>query len=265
MEVIIAVCESDPTCAQLAAIVQDPARLLIIKHPAGVPKLRREATLQARGDLIVITEDHCRFPRGWLDGLVRASEEHPGAVCGGPVDNGRRTLAGWAQYFSRYSAFLPKCTAAQVRTLPGNNACYPGRLISDRLALLEEGFWEAEFNHALASDGVTFRLIPALAVTQYQQRGLIEYIPLRFRHGRCYGARRFQSLPNADRVKLLIRSPTLPFLLLFRIARSVVRARWKMGVLLAVSPIILLYVFAWSVGEVTGYLAGAGRSCSDTD
>lgn len=265
VEVIVAVGATDPSLAQLAGLDQDLVRMQIVEERAGVPQLRREALLAARGTFIVITEDHCLFPPGWLRGLARAAGQYPGAVCGGPVDNGRISRVGWAQYFTRYAAFLPAHQSGRVTNLPGNNACYPANLIGDHKALLQNGFWEAEFNHALAKHGVSFHLLSELPVVQNQHRTASEYVPLRFRHGRCYGARRSNSLPGLARAKLLLLCPLLPFLLFFRIARSVVLSRWNRSAFLLASPLILIYVFAWSAGEITGYLAGPGQSCTETD
>ena len=35
--------------------------------------------------------------------------------------------------------------------------------------------------------------------------------------------------------------------------------------LVATLPLVTIYFVAWSLGEVTGYLAGAGDSCQATD
>ena len=263
VEVILAVCQGDQSLSGL--VLSKPLRALNVKGPAGVPQLRRAAAAVACGDYLVITEDHCRFPVDWLSGLVQAAARNAGAVCGGPVDNGRDTLAGWAQYFTRYSAFLPVGPERAQHSLPGNNAVYPRALIDRHPALLNDGFWEAEFNAELARSGVPFVLIPELAVSQNQHRGAGEYIPLRFRHGRCYGARRFAGSSNSAKAKLLLLCPILPALLYWRMLRAVWRARWKSAKFLASTPLILIYVCAWCVGEVTGYLAGPGQSCTETD
>ena len=253
-EVVLAVSDNDSSLAALD--VPSVVRVVTVKSPAGVPQLRRVAAFEARGQLLVITEDHCTFPADWLRNLLLAARAKPGSVCGGPVKNGRLTYVGWAQYFTRYSAFLPTGCDRRVSNLPGNNACYPAALIEARRPFLRDGFWEAEFNQQLARAGVPFLLAVKLAVTQHQERRALEYVSLRFRHGRCYGARR-----QGQRVKLILASPLLPALLFWRMLRAPLhRARF-----LLVSPLVLLYVVAWSAGEFFGYLTGAGSSCTETD
>lgn len=263
VEIILAICEGDRCLT--GVIVEEPARAIVIKAPAGIPQLRREASHMARGEYLVITEDHCLFPAGWVQNLVAATASRPGSVCGGPVANGRLTIVGWAQYFTRYAAFLPVGLDRTSTNLPGNNACYPRRFLEEHSRLLQAGFWEAEFNQELARSGIPFVLMQSLCVLQNQQRRMGEYVSLRFRHGRCYGARRFHKSLPLQKMKVLLGTPMLPALLYIRMLRSVLRAKWNTAKFFASSPLILVYVCAWSLGEITGYLTGAGTSCTETD
>ncbi len=261
VEVIASISSFDRTVMELP----NGVRLLTVDRVSGVPQLRREALLVAAGKWIVITEDHCLFPPGWLQALIGNCERYGGSVCGGPVANGRNSVTGWAQYLTRYSAFIPGGAGGPTTGLPGNNACYPRALIFQRLKLLQDGFWEAEFNDELRRSGIPLRLVPEAIVTQDQRRGTFAYTHLRFQHGRCYGARRSRAITKWQLVKLVILSPFLPGLLFFRIMRSVMVKKFEVKRFLLASPLILSYVFAWSAGELTGYLAGAGESCHQTD
>ena len=260
-EVIAVISASD------ASVVDVPPGVRFFRKEglAGIPQLRRDALLEAAGEWIVITEDHCVFPAHWLRGLVAFCEEQKGSVCGGPVANGRLTVSGWAQYFTRYSAFLPTRKSETTRGLPGNNACYPRELLFQNLDQLREGFWEAEFNSFLRKSGTGFYLQREACVIQDQRRGMWEYVPLRYRHGRCYGARRVQQISSTARLRLLLLCPILPFLLFIRIARSVLKHPYQPGSFALSLPLLMLYLVAWSAGEATGYVAGAGDSCCQTD
>ena len=152
---------------------------------------------------------------------------------------------------------MPPVTEGFTRSLPGNNACYRREILLAHSELLREGFWEAEFNHALLRAGCKMWMAPSLEVSQRQQRGLLEYIPLRFRHGRCYGARR-------DR-KPWLAAPLIPMVLFLRAARAVFSRRRDQIVFVAVSPFVFVYMVSWALGEVAGYLFGAGQSCLQTD
>ena len=260
-EIIAVISAPDATAVDVPAGV----RFFRKEGLAGIPQLRRDALLAAAGEWIVITEDHCIFPAHWLRTLVACCEQHNGLVCGGPVANGRRTVAGWAQYFTRYSAFLPTSKSGPATGLPGNNTCYPRELLFQNLDQLREGFWEAEFNSFLRNSGTEFYLQREACVIQDQRRSMWRYVPLRYRHGRCYGARRIQQISSGARLRLLLLCPTLPFLLFFRIARSVLKHRYQPGNFALALPLLLLYLVAWSAGEAAGYVSGASDSCYRTD
>jgi len=263
-EVIAVIAEDDATREALEGLTHPHLSLVVESGKLGVPQLRRIGVERSSAPLVAITEDHCLFPPGWIRGLAEAIERSGADVCGGPVTNGLDSWAGWAQYFTRYSAFMAPRGEGWTQSLPGNNACYRRDLLLKNSRLLEAGFWEAEFNASLLGGGSRFWFSPQLAVVQSQHRGMLEYIPLRYRHGRCYGARRVAATLGS-RWKLLARSPLIPVVLLSRILRAVVNLKAFWLRFLAAGPLVITYVLAWSAGEIVGYLWGAGGTCQETD
>ncbi len=255
VEVIVTACELDPCVAIVRDLGSHPSlRVVITPGLRSIPQLRRDAVAATEAEFVVITEDHCTFPPGWLSRLV--AEAEGGVIAGAGVLNGRNSWVGWAQYFTRYSSFLPPLPAGPVSHLPGTNACYPRAVFNRHGHLIADGFWEAEFN-AEAHKTAPLVTVADCEITQHQYRGIFEFVTLRFRHGRCYGARR------ADRH--WGRVPLIPAILCWRAARAVFgkkRHGWR---LLAVSPLVLLYFCAWAAGEAVGYAFGAGNACSNTD
>ena len=128
---------------------------------------------------------------------------------------------------------------------------------------LRDGFWEAELNEALSSQNVTFWMSPALAVKQHQRRGLLEYIALRFRHGRCYGARRIIKAQTREWLLLVLRTPLVPFVLFARSARAVFTKRQHRDKFLLAVPLLFLCYCSWAGGESLGYLLGGGSVETD--
>ncbi len=255
-EVIAAVWQGDPSCKSVSELARrdETLRMVVAEDPCGIPQLRRDGVRAARGRRVVITEDHCLFPQGWIAGHLSPGVD----VRGGAVSNSRRSYVGWAQYFTRYSAFLPPAAKGAAKHLPGNSASYPHALLDS--PAIDSGFWEAEFNRELIEKGVPFFLDPALTVEQRQQRGWLEFAFLRYQHGRCYGGRR-----EGSKFALLLRSPLIPVVLLARQARAVAAKKGYAGRFLLSLPLISMYVAAWSAGEIAGYLFGPGESCSRTD
>lgn len=264
-EIVAVVSEKDPSRKALEGLKAPALRVIVAPGRHGVPQLRRDGVWQSRGAWVVITEDHCVFPSGWLEGLVEDLPAGSAHIRGGPVVNGRTSLIGWAQYFTRYSSFMPPVAGGTTRTLPGNNACYPRALLARNSELLRDGFWEAEFNQSVAERQCTLSISPELGVEQRQQRGVFEYMFLRYRHGRCYGGRRFEFAPKAERRRLLWNIPLIPVVLFWRSARAVFRKGHNRSKFLLTSPLLAAYFLAWAIGEATGYVFGSGASCLDTD
>jgi len=264
-QIVVAVSAEDPTRELLHNFSSPNLRIITAPGKWGVPQLRRDAVSATEADLVVIVEDNCLFPDGWLSGLVECSRRSGASVCGGPVRNGRRTLVGWAQYFTRYTTFLPPMAEGETPGLPGNNAIYTRAILRENADLLQEGFWEAEFNRELIRRGHRLWMCPDLAVEQRQHRGAFEYIPLRYRHGRCYGARRVRVASPELLRKLWTRAPLIPAVLFGRSVRAVLRRRSHRMLFAIVSPLVLIHILAWAAGEIVGYALGAGCSCVETD
>jgi Glycosyltransferase like family 2 len=262
-EVIAVVSEQDPTSALIRQWPHPQLRVIVCPGLRSVPQLRREGVLASSAALIAISEDHCLFPANWIERQMQILSDSRLHVCGGPVDNGRHSWVGWAQYFSRYCAFLPPGREGQATALPGNNACYLGSVLRENAGLFEAGFWEAELNRELLRRKYNFWFSPDLSVYQRQQRGLTEYAALRFRHGQSYAARKMRTAPPGARLLGALRSPAVPFLLYLRGLRAVVRRRRYLPAFLAATPLLLVYFIAWSLGEGAGSLFGGGRE--DTD
>jgi len=263
-EVILVLSRNDPTAGLLNRDLPPPVRLLEPPGPGGVPQLRRDGVRQARGEFIVITEDHCLYPEGWLQGLLDCMQTRGVEAAGGPVLNASSSLTGLALYLTRYSAFLPGIEG-HATELPGNNSCYRREALENDESWMRDGFWEAEFNQHLVRCGGRMWMSRDSAVQQKQHRGLLEFAMLRFRHGRCYGARRIRSASRSERRKRLLTAPLIPAVLFARIMRAVWTKRFPKLRFAAAAPLILVYVTCWAAGEITGYLAGAGNSCHSTD
>lgn len=262
-EVIAVVSGDDPT-ADLIRRKTDP-QLRVIVRPGrhSVPQLRREGVLASQARLISITEDHCLFPQGWVERQIRVLDGGSFHVCGGGVDNERLSWTGWAQYFTRYCAFLPPGREGPAAVLPGNNACYLGSVLRENSGLMQEGFWEAELNHELMRRKYRFWWAPELAVRQRQQRGLLEYAFLRFRHGNCFAARKAEKASAGARLWGALKSPLVPLVLYLRAARAVRSHKRYIAPFAASTPLLLVYFASWSLGEFAGWLFGG--DCVDTD
>ncbi len=265
---IIAVVSTGDATREVLGQLESEARLRVIEMAGrrSVPQLRGEGVRAARGRLVAITEDHCLFSPGWVDGLIEAHRGRDAAAVGGPVENGRTASAlDWAIYFSRYAGSMPPLPRGAARALPGNNACYKREVLEGLAALYAEGFWENDVNRELLARGYVLWLEPELVVTHNKPYRFPPYLALRYRHARCFGGMLAARLSAGGRLRRIVLSPLIPALLLLRAARAVIAKGRRRREFLVALPALLLCYLVWFWGELAGYLRGPGDTCSETD
>lgn len=266
-EVIAIVASTDPTRAVLHSLPADPRlRLLEIEGSHSVPQLRAAGIRAARGRLVAITEDHCLFSEGWLRGCLRVHRERDIAAVGGPVENGRTSgPLDWAIYFSRYLGAMPPQRLGATRSLPGNNACYRREVLDDLARFYTAGFWEHDFNRELAAYGYVLWLDPSLVVTHHKPYHFLPYLALRYRHARCFGGMIAAPDSAFSRFRRALLAPLLLVLLPLRACRTIRSKGRRQREFLLAFPALLLCYWIWFGGELAGYIAGPGSTCSETD
>lgn len=221
---------------------------------ADVPRLRAAGLVQAQGEWVALTEDHCIADPGWLDALMaaRAGEVH---VLGGRMGNAKRErMTDCGAFFSEYGFFGATPSTGTGKATPlvtGANVAYHRSVIGQVATWAGEGLWENVIHDRLRQAGRRFRLVPAARIRQNQSYRLAAFCRDRFEHGRDYAATRSRSLPVWRRAILLAATPLLPGLLAARIARLTdPDARLDFGRAL---PATMTFLAAWSLGEAAGY------------
>ena len=90
------------------AVSPDPDVQVVVAASTSPFELRRAALRVADGDLVVITEDHCRPEPGWLTAYATALRAGAGPLLAGPVENGSPESRGdWANYLMGFAAWAP--------------------------------------------------------------------------------------------------------------------------------------------------------------
>ncbi len=218
-----------------------------------IPDLRWEGMRAAQGDWIAVIEDHCMAPPGWAAEILRLADS-PYGVVGGPVENGSRDrILDWAFFLAEYGPCLPPLREGEAEGVPGNNAAYRREilpLLEDRWAYVWESFLQKE----LRRKGVRIFLSSALQIYHQKSFGLGEMLEQRFLYSRSFAAMRGRSVVRAA------LSLALPPLLLVRILRCLLAKGRNLREFVLGLPVILLFVASWALGEMVGYLAGAGDS-----
>lgn len=228
-------------------------RLSWIHAPgASVFELRARCIAQAQGDVVAITEDHCRVGKDWCAQILAALEANPrAAAVTGPVLNGSTDrLIDWANFLHTFgSCFPPVNTTQRLRVPPSANVAFRRSAIGD--GPLPAGRIELEISPRLFRDGL-FCVHDGMTVTHVQSHGFLLTLRAHFDNGR--------STTGLHRVPLGARQ--LPWRLARDTLRSMSPQVRSLPQVRASLPLVFVLSCCHAAGEVTGILAGPGRSPS---
>lgn len=232
-----------------------------LRSPGGQHELfdRRRAVglAEATGEIVCILEDRGVPDPTWAARVSWLHEELPHAVIGGAVECGVDASLNWAVYFCDYGRY-------QLPLLPGSreyvtdvNISYKREPLMRLRPLWQERYHETTVHWQLARDGETLYLTPDLVVWQ-RRRGLSVGSILRERveWGRLFAYTRARELGVGRRLGYALLSPLLPALLLVRHTRLQAEKRRRLKRFLRVSPLVAVFLSAWSFGELVGYVTG---------
>lgn len=228
---------------------------------ASVFGLRKIGMCQARGEIIAITEDHCRVAFNWCEQVIQAHQDHPDAAAiGGTVINGATTsLIDWANYFLVFAPFVPPIKNGPCeRICLQANISYKRRVVSRMTSQL--GVMEMLFTRQLQEEGEVLMADDRLVVSHVQSHGFWNTFAAHFHNGRSIAGFRLEHLGNFGRVLRFGSTVILPPYLLWSILRALLSKQQVFRQVLASLPLLALLVCCHAAGEFVGYLAGPGRS-----
>lgn len=234
-------------------------RLLSFEQPGTVPELRAEGIAAARAPYVAVIEDHCVVTDGW-SGRIVAAHEGGHAVVGGGVRNGAvDRVRDWAAFLCEYSEHMDPVPKGTVRSLVGMNVSYDRRALDAIAGLLREGRWESWLHPHLQRCGFELHSDPAIVLDHVKDFGVREFLSQRYHYARSHAGMRGAEL-GPRRAVYVAGSPLIVPLIYSRIWRNVFsRGRCRLKLLKA-TPLILLYLAAWALGEAVGYAIGGGSS-----
>ena len=234
-------------------------KLLSFDEPMAIPELRAAGVFASAAPVVALIEDHCLVTPAWAARLAAGHAAGHGVV-GGPIRNvATRRIRDWAAFFCEYSAVMEPMPRGPVAGLPGMNVSYDREALAAIDDLLRQGRWENWLHPRLQERGFELWCEPEAVVEHDKDFDLGEFVSQRYHYSRSYAGMRNPEL-GARRVLYALGTPLLVPVLYWRMARNVFsRGRARTQFVLA-SPLILLYVTVWAVGELVGYLFGGGRS-----
>lgn len=220
-----------------------------------IPQLWEAGINCSHGEIVALTTAHFIPAENWIAEILRAHQGTYAGIGGAIENDSRGGLVSWAVYFCRYSRYMLRFSPHEVDDFAADNSSYKRWALEACRATRRDGFWETFVHTELRRTGAKLFLTPDIVV--YHQRSFTsaDFIRQRFQHGRHFGSERVRNASSLCRLGLLLMSPGIPFLLLWRITRRVISQRRHFGRYVLTLPILSLFLLSWSLGELTGYMS----------
>jgi hypothetical protein len=234
-------------------------RLLSFDEPTPVPKLRAAGIGAASAPIIAVIEDHCVVAPDWAEALLMAHRAgHP--VAGGPIRNAAtERIRDWAAFLCEYSEHMEPMPKGVAPSLAGMNVSYSGEAVAAMGEFLRRGLWETWLHPHLQASGFELWSEPDALLMHDKDFDVTDFLGQRYHFARAYAGMRNPEL-GRRRIAYCVGTPLLLPLLYWRILRNVLRKRRNRGEFAKATPLILLYLATWAVGEAIGYARGGGTS-----
>ena len=233
-----------------------------LRHPgASVLELRALATRGARGAIVAVTEDHCLVAPDWCARILEAHARHPDAVAvKGAVANGsQERLVDWAAFLLNQAPHLSPFVGRPTDAVLGISSVAYKRPGLERLAAREPGPVELHDHRAWLASGDRVVADERIQVRHVQSVGFLTTSALQFHNARTVSGLRRSRMSWRDWVRLAA-APLLPFVRTVRTVAICLGKPVSRPTLWASVPLILWFYGCKGAGELSGYLAGPGRS-----
>jgi hypothetical protein len=229
-----------------------------------VPELRWAGVVEARHEVVAVTEARCVPSRTWCRDHLPAHARAPDApVVGGIVAPALPAApAETGLYFCEYGRFARAPIEPRVTELSLANLAYKRSDLLAEADLLARGVWDTAIHERWLSRGRPLYLCAATVVFE-NSMDVPTMLRQRFQYGRGYAAQRTHDAPAIRRLAFAAGSVVLPALLTWRVGRSA-EGTIDSGGAPASLPALFLRSFAWviafhtawAMGELAGYVAG---------
>ena len=213
----------------------------------------------ARGEIIAFVDADCTADSNWVDEILKAHRS-PHLAIGGAIANGdSSSVVGWAAYFCEFSQWMPNTSATWLDDVAGANMSYK-REIFDELGPFIEGTYcsDTEFHWRLGQMGHRLRFVPSILISHRSIDDFPRFIRHEYHHGRDFARVRVrrQNFSILRRALYTILFFLILVKLLLRIGLGNFKNRIYLAAFLKASPLLILGLASWSLGECIGYLGG---------
>jgi len=246
----------DPRIVGVAEVVEafPGARAVALEGQRTPLELASLAARESRGDVLLLTEDHCVPDPDWVRILAEAPREDRAAVGGRVEVRPGGSATDWAFYFVDFYRYAAPVPAGPSPSLTVCNVAY----LRAELERIRE-VWNATFHETAVHEALRARfgelwLEPAAVVEMARHVRLRDALRERYAFGRLFGCTRLGFVGAGRRLYYTVFAPALPVLLMARMAAKAARSPTMLAAYARSFAPLLLMVVAWSWGEWLGYL-----------
>ena len=238
-----------------------PGVVWIKKPDCSIFQLRALGLERSRGEIVAITEDHCRPAADWCARILEAHRKHPeAAMIGGGTDNGSRDeVISWASFLLGNAAVMtPVERRWQDKAALQINVSYKRPFIPAECP--DYGFMEWMHNRDLQRKGEKLVADDSLLVEHVQPFDFHQACAAHFHAGRTVAGFRRQEMTAAERLGRMAACFAMPFLYYGRAALAACIKRRYIGQTAVCTPMMLVLAVCRSSGALAGYVNGCGAS-----
>jgi hypothetical protein len=243
------------------AVARYPGVVRLAMPGASVLQMRARAMAQAAGDVVAVTEDHCRVAPDWCRRILDAHAAHPeAAVIGGAVENGSdQRVIHWASFFIVNGAAMPPVRDGAQRTVAGQaTVSYKHGVVPRDVP--PHGRMEWMLNARLREEGHVLWTDGRILVAHDQPLTFAEACAIHYHDSRIIAGFRLQSLSRVEWAIRVAACAAMPPLLFLRTILPILAKRRRLGWLVCSLPMIGVLVSCRAAGALTGFFAGPGDS-----
>lgn len=269
MEVIVPFDSTIPAVARLAdrfpgvrflnmgtVVTERPAASAAGQHEL-FDRRRSVGLAAARGAIIAILEDRGIPRRDWAQAAVAAHSALPNPVVGGAVENGVDHPTNWAVYFCDFGRYQLPLQRGPATYATDVNITYKRAALERTREIWADRYHETTVHWALQRDGDELFLAPEMIVEQVRRElGVGRLLRERYHWGRLFAYTRAREANFPARMARAALAPLLPPVLFARLLRGRLDRRAHLGRFVLSSPLVLLLLCVWSLGEFVGYVSG---------
>ena len=218
----------------------------------------------ARAPVVALAEDHCFPEPEWAAALLERHDCGDVAAVGPLLRNANpATLVSWCDFVIGYGRWIDPTSTGEQPFLPGHNSSYRKSILLEFGACLEDLLGTETVLHLeIRRRGHRLVIEPRARAAHTNFGRIGPWLPAQFYHGRVFAAERARRWNLARRIFYAVASPLIPCVRLVRAMGHLRRSERPRPSLLRLTPLLALGLSADGIGQLLGYLLGAGAAPS---